>query len=90
MSPPTRRGSGTPPRHLDQNSHPHSGNQKSTPDVGQDRATRWVEEEILGVIEVLTSAHLSAKAGRVPAIHLRRAAVRIVALDAAVTGAVTP
>jgi hypothetical protein len=49
-----------------------------------DSATSWVDEEIVGVVEILTAARLSAKAGHLPIVQLRRAAVRLVALDAAV------
>jgi hypothetical protein len=53
-------------------------------DHPQDRAIAWIDDEILGVVEILTAARLSAKAGQVPIVQLRRAAVRLVALDAAV------
>jgi hypothetical protein len=67
---------------------PEGGATKTTgqgDQVDLDRtAHRWVEEEILGVVEILGAARLTLKAGHLPAVHLRRAAVQLAALDAAV------
>jgi hypothetical protein len=72
--PPRRREGGADRQLLDDKEPTQQGN----------AASRWLEDEISSVIEVLTAARLSANAGHVPVVHLRRAAVRLAALDAAV------
>lgn len=53
-------------------------------DVRDDAAARWLAGELEAVVELLHAARLTLKAGHVPAVHLRRAAVRLACLDAAV------
>jgi len=64
---------------------PETGAGEQSGDQAARRAqSTWLAGELAAIVEVLHAAHLSAKAGHVPAVHLRRAAVRLAALDAAV------
>lgn len=65
--------------------NPTSSARNRTRNASPAGAKLWLIDEIENVVDDLHAAQLVTRAGVVPAIHVRRAACRLVALDAALT-----